>query len=124
MVHLVQHLVDGLQVEVRVVKKVARVEALLAALVGLPVLRVRGPYFVILTFGLAELVKYTITWAESASGMASRILFGAPDLQVIYFSMFALAVIAVVPPSNAAATANIVSQLVWPARASGAAAEL
>ena len=69
--------------------------ALLAALVGLPVLRVRGPYFVILTFGLAELVKYTITWAESASGMASRILFGAPDLQVIYFSMFALAVIAV-----------------------------
>ena len=70
--------------------------ALLAALVGLPVLRVRGPYFVILTFGLAELVKYTITWAESASGMASRILFGAPDLQVIYFSMFALAVIAVV----------------------------
>jgi branched-chain amino acid transport system permease protein len=68
---------------------------LLAALVGLPVLRVRGPYFVILTFGLAELVKYTITWIESASGMASRILFGAPDLPVIYFSMFALALLSV-----------------------------
>jgi branched-chain amino acid transport system permease protein len=69
--------------------------ALVAALVGLPVLRVRGPYFVILTFGLAELVKYTLTWIESASGMASRILFGAPDLRVIYFSMFALALAAV-----------------------------
>jgi branched-chain amino acid transport system permease protein len=50
---------------------------------------------VILTFGLAELVKYTLTWIESASGMASRILFGAPDLRVIYFSMFALALAAV-----------------------------
>jgi len=69
--------------------------ALVAALVGLPVLRVRGPYFVILTFGLAELIKYTLTWIESASGMASRILFGAPDLRVIYFSMFALALAAV-----------------------------
>jgi branched-chain amino acid transport system permease protein len=69
--------------------------ALVAALVGLPVLRVRGPYFVILTFGLAELVKYIITWIESASGVASRILFGAPDLPVIYFSMFALALVSV-----------------------------
>lgn len=69
--------------------------ALVAALVGLPVLRVRGPYFVILTFGLAELVKYIITWMESASGVASRILFGAPDLPVIYFSMFALALVSV-----------------------------
>jgi branched-chain amino acid transport system permease protein len=69
--------------------------ALVAAVVGLPVLRVRGPYFVILTFGLAELAKYTITWIESASGVASRILFGAPDLPVIYFSMFALAMVSV-----------------------------
>jgi branched-chain amino acid transport system permease protein len=69
--------------------------AAFAALVGLPVLRVRGPYFVILTFGLAELVKYSILAAESASGMASRILFGAPELNVIYFAMFALAAAAV-----------------------------
>ena len=65
-----------------------------AALVGLPVLRVRGPYFVILTFGLAELVKYSITAIESASGTASRILFGTPDIVVVYFAMFALAVAA------------------------------
>lgn len=66
-----------------------------AVLVGLPVLRVRGPYFVILTFGLAELVKYSIMAFEAASGTASRILFGTPDLPVIYFAMFALAVAAV-----------------------------
>ena len=69
--------------------------AAFAALVGLPVLRVRGPYFVILTFGLSELVKYCILGYEAASGVASRILFGAPDLLVIYFAMFALALAAV-----------------------------
>jgi len=68
--------------------------AVFAALVGLPVLRVRGPYFVILTFGLAELVKFSIMAAESAGGTASRILFGTPDLLVVYFLMFALAVLA------------------------------
>ncbi len=67
-----------------------------AALVGLPVLRVRGPYFVILTFGLAELVKYSILAIESASGVASRILFGAPSLNAIYYAMFALAMGSVV----------------------------
>lgn len=65
--------------------------AVFALLVGLPVLRVRGPYFVILTFGLAELVKYSIMAFESASGTASRILFGTPDLTLVYFAMFALA---------------------------------
>lgn len=65
--------------------------ALFALLVGLPVLRVRGPYFVILTFGLAELVKYSIMAIESGMGVASRILFGTPDLVVVYFAMAALA---------------------------------
>ncbi len=69
--------------------------AAFAALVGLPVLRVHGPYFVILTFGLAELVKYIILAAESAAGIASRILFGTPSLTAIYFAMFALALAAV-----------------------------
>lgn len=68
------------------------VAALFALVVGLPVLRVTGPYFVILTFGLAELVKYSIMAIESASGIASRILFGTPELTWVYFAMFALAV--------------------------------
>ena len=71
------------------------VAALFAAMAGGPVLRVRGPYFVILTFGLSELVKYSIMAIDSAAGTASRILFGAPDLIVIYFSMLALALAAV-----------------------------
>jgi branched-chain amino acid transport system permease protein len=70
--------------------------AAFAALVGGPVLRVRGPYFVILTFGLAELVKFSIMAAESASGTAARILFGAPDLVVIYTLMAGLAIAALV----------------------------
>lgn len=65
--------------------------AAFAALVGGPVLRVRGPYFVILTFGLAELVRYLILAAESAAGMAARIVFGAPDLPVVYGLMALLA---------------------------------
>ena len=65
--------------------------AAFAVLVGLPVLRVRGPYFVILTFGVAELVKYVIMAWEAASGTASRILFGTPDLNVVYFAMALLA---------------------------------
>ncbi|MGH8784967.1 MAG: branched-chain amino acid ABC transporter permease [Cupriavidus necator] len=69
--------------------------ALFATTVGLPVLRVRGPYFVILTFGLSELVKYSIMAAESASGIASRILFGTPDLNVVYFLMLGLALVSV-----------------------------
>jgi branched-chain amino acid transport system permease protein len=72
------------------------VAAAFAALVGLPVLRVRGPYFVILTYGLAELVKFSVIAGEAASGTASRILFGTPDLVVVYFAMFALALVAVV----------------------------
>lgn len=68
--------------------------AAFAALVGRPVLRVRGPYFVILTFGLAELVRYSILAVEAASGTASRILFGAPELVVVYAAMGALAVAA------------------------------
>lgn len=67
--------------------------AAFAALVGGPVLRVKGPYFVILTFGLAELVRYLIQAAESAMGMAARIVFGAPDLIVVYTLMAALALV-------------------------------
>src|SRR5215813_12458502 len=35
---------------------------LFAAAIGYPALRVRGPYFAMLTFGLAELVKYLVIY--------------------------------------------------------------
>jgi len=65
-----------------------------AALTGAPVLRVRGPYFVILTFGIAELVKYIVINVEASSGQASRLLFGTPSVRTLYLVMFALAVAA------------------------------
>lgn len=70
------------------------VAVVFAALIGAPVLRVRGPYFVILTFGVAELVKYAVLAYETASGVASRILFNAPALDTLYYLMLALALLA------------------------------
>lgn len=63
----------------------------LAVLIGLPVLRVRGPYFVILTFGVAELAKYLVIAVEGWLGKYSRVLFGAPDLATLFYIMLALA---------------------------------
>jgi branched-chain amino acid transport system permease protein len=63
----------------------------LALALGLPALRVRGPYFVILTFGLAELVKYVVIAIEGRLGKFSRIMFGAPDLGTLFYIMLALA---------------------------------
>ena len=70
------------------------VAGLFALLIGPPVLRVRGPYFVILTFGLAELVKFIVVNIEVGLGQASRLLFGTPDVVDLYFVMLGLAVAA------------------------------
>jgi branched-chain amino acid transport system permease protein len=63
----------------------------LALLVGYPCLRVRGPYFVILTFGLAELVKFIVINVEAALGKFGRLLFGAPALDELFYAVLALA---------------------------------
>lgn len=63
----------------------------LAFAVGYPCLKVRGPYFVILTFGLAELVKYIVVNVEGALGQFSRVLFAAPGIADLYPIMVALA---------------------------------
>ncbi len=62
-----------------------------ALCIGPPVLRVRGPYFVILTFGLAELIKFIVVNVETALGQASRLLFGTPEVSDLYFVMLGLA---------------------------------
>ena len=64
--------------------------------VGYPVLRVRGPYFVIMSFGVAELVKNLVLINEARSFVSMRPLFGAPSLKTLYLAMFALAVVATV----------------------------
>jgi branched-chain amino acid transport system permease protein len=63
----------------------------LALLVGYPCLRVRGPYFVILTFGLAELIKFIVVNIESALGQFSRVVFGGPGIEQLYHVMVGLA---------------------------------
>ncbi len=65
--------------------------AVLATLAGYPCLRVRGPYFVILTFGLSELVKYVVINIESALTVSGRVLFGAPGVETLYLIALALA---------------------------------
>jgi branched-chain amino acid transport system permease protein len=67
---------------------------LLAGLIGLPALRVRGPYFVILTFGLAELAKYVVIVVEGWLGKFSRVIFGAPGLVTLFYIMLGLAIAA------------------------------
>ncbi len=67
-----------------------------ALLIGLPVLRVRGPYFVILSFGVAELVRYLVVLNEDRLGQFSRMMFGTPDIVDLYAIVLALAVIATV----------------------------
>jgi branched-chain amino acid transport system permease protein len=66
----------------------------LALLVGWPSLRVRGPYFVILTFGIAEFVKYVVVAIEAALGSTGRLLLGTPLPEDLYYAMLALAVAA------------------------------
>lgn len=68
--------------------------AAFAALVGGPCLRVRGPYFVILTFGVAEFVKFCVVAIEASLGRSGRLLFGAPSMEALYFAMLGLALAA------------------------------
>jgi branched-chain amino acid transport system permease protein len=65
--------------------------------IGLPFLRIRGPYFVILTLGLTELTKYVFINLEiKFGGTVGRIIMVAPDLAVIYYSVLVVAVAATV----------------------------
>jgi branched-chain amino acid transport system permease protein len=68
--------------------------AAFALLIGLPVLRVRGPYFVILTYGLSELVKNIVVRVETSQGHFSRMIFDSPDLNTLYLYMLGCAVVA------------------------------
>jgi branched-chain amino acid transport system permease protein len=65
----------------------------IALLLGWPSLRVRGPYFVILTFGLAEFVKYIVVSIEAALGRTGRLLIGTPSLRELFVGMLSLAVL-------------------------------
>jgi branched-chain amino acid transport system permease protein len=70
--------------------------ALLALVAGYPCLRVRGPYFVMLTFGLSQFVKFVVIEIETALQIGGRLIIGAPPLDIIYWLFLAMATGAVV----------------------------
>ena len=69
---------------------------LLAVCLGWPCLRVRGPYFVILTLGVSEFVKYIVISTEAALGRQGRLLIGTPSLTVLFEAMLVLAVVSMI----------------------------
>jgi branched-chain amino acid transport system permease protein len=69
---------------------------LLAAALGWPCLRVRGPYFVILTLGVSEFVKYVVISSEAALGRNGRLLIGAPSLALLYEAMLTVTVVSMI----------------------------
>ncbi|MBP1729797.1 MAG: hypothetical protein H6Q55_226 [Deltaproteobacteria bacterium] len=71
--------------------------AAFAFAIGLPFLRIRGPYFVILTLGLTELTKYVFVNMEiKLGGTVGRVIMNAPDLVILYYSILAITVVATV----------------------------
>jgi len=75
----------------------AAVAALLALAVGLLALRLRGPYFAVFTFGLAELVKHSLIWYEtSVTGTVGRLIMDPPGPLALYYTVLAIAAAAVI----------------------------
>ncbi|HEY7676195.1 MAG TPA: aldehyde dehydrogenase family protein, partial [Candidatus Methylomirabilis sp.] len=74
----------------------AAAAGLLALPVGLLSLRLRGPYFAILTFGLSELIRHIVVWYESrVTGTVGRILLVQPDRRTLYYGLLVLAILSV-----------------------------
>lgn len=72
------------------------VAAFLALILGFCVLHLRGTYFAILTFGISELLKNSISYVEKSQfGTVGRMMMSAPPLKVIYWTVLVLAVVAV-----------------------------
>lgn len=64
-----------------------------AIVAGYIALKVRGPYFVMVSFGLAEFVKYLVIYIDAARGQFSRLILGGPSLSSIYYIMLGLAAV-------------------------------
>ena len=74
----------------------AAVAATMALAVGALALRLRGPYFAVFTFGLAELAKHTLIWFETGiTGTVGRLILTPPGPNAIYYTVLALAALAV-----------------------------
>jgi branched-chain amino acid transport system permease protein len=68
------------------------VASVMALVVGLLALRLRGPYFAVFTFGLAELAKQTLIWFETTvTGTVGRMITNPPAPVTIYYTVLCLA---------------------------------
>jgi branched-chain amino acid transport system permease protein len=71
--------------------------AAFAALVGAAVLHLRGAYFAVITFGLAELVRHAVTYFEKAfQGTVGRVIMEPPEATTIYHTVLLLTAAAVI----------------------------
>lgn len=69
----------------------ALIGAVIATIVGLSTLRLSGVYFVVFTFGLAELVRQLVTWAEAKfGGTVGRFVFIDVNQQGIFWMLLGL----------------------------------
>jgi len=67
-----------------------------AALIGAAVLHLRGAYFAVITFGLGELVRHSITYYEKAvEGTVGRIIMEAPETTTVYWTVLLVSALAV-----------------------------
>jgi len=74
----------------------AALSAVVAVVMGLAVLHLRGTYFAVLTFGMTELIMYAVIYFEKRfSGTVGRVLTVMPENDVIYLTVLLLAVLAV-----------------------------
>jgi len=68
-----------------------------AFIVGVPCLRIRGPYFVILTFGLSQLLLQIFTLYEAnVKGRIGTVLLNTPSSEVIYYALLVVCLVAIV----------------------------
>lgn len=74
----------------------AGITGVLALVIGLAVLHLRGTYFAVLTFGMTELIRHAISYFEkSVTGTVGRVLTDVPDSKVVYLTMLAIAVLTI-----------------------------
>ncbi|MET0334746.1 MAG: branched-chain amino acid ABC transporter permease [Rhizobacter sp.] len=64
-----------------------------ALVMGLAVLHLRGTYFAVLTFGMTELIRHAITyWEKQVTGTVGRVLMTVPENETVYLTVLVLAV--------------------------------
>ncbi len=74
----------------------AAVAAAMALVVGTLALRLRGPYFAVFTFGLAELAKHSLIWYETGvTGTVGRLMLKPPGPVAVYYTVLGVAALAV-----------------------------